>query len=466
MSVVPDAGKPVDAPCSPEELQEMKPEGRKAASAAEALVVAADGIEPAAAPCSQEQLRETEPGGRSGAAAAAEDEDSICQKHLSKMEAQGYWCPGELKTLPDNYGTSSMYLEHRYLPEDYCETSAKDRTLGKRQEGSIWSAEFNHSSSLSVGDVQKQLPKPDKLKDLVKYKGPFKKGQVMKQATVNAELQKAIENGDSDMVAALLRYGIMKRCVNVNAPLWPKRERMLHLAARRDHRDICVMLLEAKAELDCEEITDGRHPLHDACSAGAYDVVELLLDKRARIEENTFTGMRPIHWAAGKGHKDVVDLLLDRRASVHATSSSTQEPLHHAAAAGHADVVRLLCRRGSKVNAETTSFHRPIHLACANGHLKAAAVLMDFGALGVMDDKGALLKYQGTPIEEFMRCVEQLRFQRDEAEELHDMGQEEEAREAFRSVVEGYAELGLIESAKTAHSEAEKIGIALEPFQF
>eukprot|EP00413_Alexandrium_margalefii_P049776 CAMPEP_0204606872 /NCGR_PEP_ID=MMETSP0661-20131031/59348_1 /ASSEMBLY_ACC=CAM_ASM_000606 /TAXON_ID=109239 /ORGANISM="Alexandrium margalefi, Strain AMGDE01CS-322" /LENGTH=430 /DNA_ID=CAMNT_0051618231 /DNA_START=33 /DNA_END=1325 /DNA_ORIENTATION=- len=399
-------------------------------------------------------------------AASPQDNDSVCVKHLKKMEAQGYWCEEELKTLPEDYGSASMYLEHRYLPEDYSESPAKNTALTRRPDGTIWSADFNHSSSLSIGDVQKQLPKPDKLKDLVKYKGPFKQNQVLKQATVNAELQKAIESGDSDMVAALLRFGMMKRCVNVNAPLWPKRERMLHLAARKDYRDICVMLLEAKAELDCEEITDGRHPLHDACSCGSYDVVELLLDKRARVEENTFTGMRPIHWAASRGHKDVVDLLLDRKASIHSTSSDTKEALHHAASAGHAEVVRLLCKRGSKVNAETNNFQRPIHLACVNGHLKAAAVLMDFGSLGVLDDKGALQKYQGTPIEEFMRTVEQLRFQRDEAEELYDMGQEEDAQEAFRRLVAGYVELGLIESGRTAHAEAGRIGVELEPFTF
>jgi len=382
------------------------------------------------------------------------------------MESQGFYCPEELRSLPEDYGTASMYLEHRYLPEDYSEMTAKEKALMKRPEGTIWTPEFNHSSSLTIGDVQKQMPKPDKIKDLVKYKGPFKKGQVLKQATTNAELQKAIENGDADMVAAILRFGIVKRCVNVNAPLWPKRERMLHLAARRNYRDICVMLLEAKAELDCEEITDGRHPLHDACQDGAYDVVELLLDKRGRVEENTFTGMRPIHWAASNGHADVVDLLLDRKASIHSAASNTQESLHQAASAGHAEVVRLLCKRGAKVNVETSNFQRPIHLACASGNLKAAAVLMDFGALGVLDEKGGLLKYQGTAIEEFMRLVEQLRFQRDEAEELYDMGQEEEAQEAFRKLVEGYIELGLIESAKTAHADAGRIGVTLEPFKF
>lgn len=400
-----------------------------------------------------------------GSAEKPNDEGkSVCEAALEKMRSQNFFTPGELRELPAGYGAAPNFNQ-RYLPEDYSE--APDRRIqafDKKPDGTIWSGDFNHSSSLTIGDIQKQLPKPEKLKDLVKYKGPMKKSAVMKQATVNVELQKAIENGDSDMVAALLRFGLSKRCVNVNAPLWPKRERMLHLAVRGDHRDICIMLIEARAELDIEEITDGRHPLHDACRAGAYDTVELLLDRRARIEENTFTGKRPIHWAAGAGHADVVDLLLDRRAQIAAVSSDTKEPLHHAAFVGATEVVRLLCKRGAKVDAETSNGQRPIHLACNAGHLQSAAILMDFGALGVMDEmKHSLRKHQGMPLEEFMRCVEQLRFQRDEAEELHDVGQQEEAEDMFKKVVAGFLEIGLANSAEVARADAERCGATVEP---
>lgn len=395
---------------------------------------------------------------------------SVCEAALEGLHGSGDVFPGELRELPEGYGADGMCPHHRYLPADYGEADLRPRT-GRSDtlpgEGAVaGSVDFGHATSWSVGDVQKQMPKPERMKDLVRYKGPAAQKGVLKQAATNAELQRAIESGDSDLVAAILKYGLAKRCVNVNAVLFPKRERMLHLAARRNFRDICVMLLEAKAELDPEEITDGRQPLHDACAHGAYDAAELLLDRRARLEECTFTGMRPLHWAVAGGHADVADLLLDRGANISTASSNTWEPLHHAAHGGHDKVVRLLCRRGARLDAKTHAGQRPVQLACHGGHIKAAAALMDFGATGVLEDlgeQGALLKWRDTPLEELMRCVERLRFQRDEGEELHDAGDSDGALDMFRCVVEGYTELGLLVSARAAHADGVQLGLALPP---
>mmetsp|Transcript_50635 Transcript_50635/g.134863 ORF Transcript_50635/g.134863 Transcript_50635/m.134863 type:complete len:462 (-) Transcript_50635:87-1472(-) len=331
-------------------------------------------------------------------------------------------------------------------------------------EGTAWSQEYHHLTSRTIGDVQRSLPhRDDELNKIVKYKGPVSKNTVMKQATTNQELQKAIEAGDADLVAALLRYGAVKHCVNVNCPLWPKRERFLHLAARRNHREICMMLLEARADMDDVEVADGKNPLHEACSSGSYDVVELLLDRRARMEENTFVGMRPLHFAAAAGRVDVVDFLLDRDAKITAVSSSNNfQALHHAARNGHAQVVGLLCQR--RANVDATAFdRRPLELACLGGHTRAALMLADLGALsvyGAFNPGGLLMRYQDSELEEVMRTVDQLRLQRDEAEELHDIGQD--ASQSFGTVVAGFARLGMDVSAKGAFEDATSCGIELD----
>ncbi|CAE7296886.1 Ank2 [Symbiodinium sp. CCMP2456] len=312
----------------------------------------------------------------------------------------------------------------------------------------------------TVGDVQRQMPKPDQMKNVVKYKGPNSNQAVLKQAATNSELQKAVEAGDAEMMKAILRYGSAKRCVNVNAPLWPKRERMLHLAAQKGFRDVGVLLLEAKAEIDAEEICDGKHPIHEACKHGHYDVCELLLDRKAHIEEATFTGMRPLHWAAAEGHAEICDMLLDRKAVLYATSGDTREAIHHAAANGHADVIETLCRRGARPDVEAGG-HRPLHLACLNGqcgHLAAVKALLDYGALSSLEDfgsNGTLRRCQGTDIEALVRRIGQLNLQIDEAEEMDDMGQHEEAREAYTEVLTSFDELGMIRSAESLRSSMQ-----------
>jgi len=382
--------------------------------------------------------------------------ESVVAAALSKLK--GGFFEHELKTLPSDYG-AGYRSGNRYLPADYNESPApKKHVDDPSPKGTIWSDGYSNANAPTVGDIQRDMPKPEntKLKDLVRYKGPAKEKQVLKQAATNAELETAIMEGDADRVAGLLRFGAMKSCVNVNAPLWPKRDRMLHRAAKGNHRDICIMLLEARAEIDCEEISDGKHPLHDACASGSFDVVELLLDRKARIEENTFTGMRPLHWAAASGHAEVVDLLLDRQAKLNAATGSLQQALHLAARNGHSDVVRTLCKRGSKIDADASG-RRPIHLACLGGHIEAATVLIDFNSLGVLAEfgpSGMLTKYRETPLEDFMREFERLDYQRDEAEELSDMGQDDAAAEAFKTVVAGFTSLGLALRASAARADA------------
>lgn len=385
---------------------------------------------------------------------------SVCTAALEALERKGGFCDGELQKLPADYPTRRTLGTYalRYLPEGYSEADAGPIMLGNG----------NHKKGLSFGDLQKQMPTKQELKELkgvVKYKGPQSNKHVMKQAATNCELEKAVQDGDSDRVAALLRYGKAMGCVNPNAPLYPRREKVLHVAARGGYRDICIMLIEAKAEIECDEITDGKHPIHDACNKGSYDVVELLLNHRANIEETTFNSMRPIHWACQSGHRDVADLLLDRQAKIHAACGNHYQPIHYAAKEGHADVVQLLCKRGAKINVEGKGDRRPIHLACISGHLEVATVLMDFGTLGVADEfchRGALFAYQETPLEELMHNIERLRFQRDEAEEFCDMGQEDEGLEAFKDVIKGFRKLGMENSAKGALEDACRLGLDLD----
>lgn len=53
-------------------------------------------------------------------------------------------------------------------------------------------------------------------------------------------------------------------------------------------------------------------------------------------------GFSPLHWCAKEGHTKLVEMLLQRGARVNATNMGDDIPLHLAAAHGHLDIVMLV----------------------------------------------------------------------------------------------------------------------------
>lgn len=54
-------------------------------------------------------------------------------------------------------------------------------------------------------------------------------------------------------------------------------------------------------------------------------------------------GFSPLHWCAKEGHTKLVEMLLQRGARVNATNMGDDIPLHLAAAHGHLEIVLLVC---------------------------------------------------------------------------------------------------------------------------
>ena len=115
----------------------------------------------------------------------------------------------------------------------------------------------------------------------------------------------------------------------------------LHWAALNGHKDVVVLLLANKAELDAKDIS-GDTALHWAAQQGHKDVVELLLANKAEVDAKDICGDTALHWAALNGHKEVGELLLANKAWVDAKNNNGDRPLHWAAREGHKDVVELL----------------------------------------------------------------------------------------------------------------------------
>ena len=79
----------------------------------------------------------------------------------------------------------------------------------------------------------------------------------------------------------------------------------------------------------------GCTPLHDAARSGSEQVVAMLLNGGAKVNDRDAYGNTPLHLACRESREGVARLLVDKGADVNAANSAGSTPLHEAA----------LCRR-------------------------------------------------------------------------------------------------------------------------
>ncbi|XP_030749323.1 tonsoku-like protein isoform X2 [Sitophilus oryzae] len=105
---------------------------------------------------------------------------------------------------------------------------------------------------------------------------------------------------------------------------WP-----LHVAAIKGDMKMMEYWLNVGHPVNVRD-NAGWLPLHEAALHGHLDIVRLLLDHKAAINDRggaECNGMTPLHDAAGNGHLEVVKLMLDRGASALVKSDDGCTPL-------------------------------------------------------------------------------------------------------------------------------------------
>ncbi|XP_050415633.1 integrin-linked protein kinase isoform X1 [Patella vulgata] len=94
-----------------------------------------------------------------------------------------------------------------------------------------------------------------------------------------------------------------------------------------------------------------------------------------------------LHWASREGRANIVDMLIQRGARINATNMGDDTPLHLAAAHGHRDVVLMLLHNKANVNAVNEHGNTPLHYSCFWGYDQIAEDLVNNGALVSVSNK-------------------------------------------------------------------------------
>lgn len=143
--------------------------------------------------------------------------------------------------------------------------------------------------------------------------------------------------------------------------------RAIHFAAMNGHID-CVKLMIEKGGVNVNSAGERRlTPLLFAVSCGHQELVEFLLDNKAKqTVKDKFKKSAVIH-ATANGHLKILSLLLKKGGLFSDPDSSENYPVHYAAAYGFEACLDLLKKAGADLNVKNTWNLTPLSIAMAKG---------------------------------------------------------------------------------------------------
>ena len=183
-------------------------------------------------------------------------------------------------------------------------------------------------------------------------------------------LVEACSDGDVSAVRRLLDEG---RSVHETTE---EGESLLSLACSAGYYELAQVLLAMRANVEDRGVKGDCTPLMEAASAGNADIVRLLLEHGADVNAQSSSGNTPLMYACAGGHEDVVTLLLESNANVEDHNENGHTPLMEAASAGHVGVAKILLGHGAGINTHSNEFKESaLTLACYKGHLEMVRFL-------------------------------------------------------------------------------------------
>ncbi|XP_044764260.1 ankyrin repeat domain-containing protein 50-like isoform X2 [Coccinella septempunctata] len=124
----------------------------------------------------------------------------------------------------------------------------------------------------------------------------------------------------------------------------------------------------------------GQAALHVAARLGQTEVVKVLLEAGAGVDEADIDGWTPLRAAAWGGHTEVVELLVKHGCTLDSVDAENRTALRAAAWSGHEEIVKILLQHGAEVNLTDHEGRTALIAAAYMGHNEIVDHLLDYGA--------------------------------------------------------------------------------------
>nr|XP_053654815.1 26S proteasome non-ATPase regulatory subunit 10-like [Cherax quadricarinatus] len=196
----------------------------------------------------------------------------------------------------------------------------------------------------------------------------------------DTDLKIAAEKGNEDIVKTLLLAGADPNYMDryLRTPL--------HYAVRNNHAGVVQVLLnDSRCDPNAKEKTDsnlssglsghwikGITALHTAVVKGYDDCVKMLLDAGADVNCQDDDGRTPLYYAAENNNVDIVQMLLNN-----SLCDPSNKALTIAAEKGNEDIVKTLLHAGADPNYMDGYLRTLLHYAVRNNHAGVVQVLLN-----------------------------------------------------------------------------------------
>lgn len=191
-------------------------------------------------------------------------------------------------------------------------------------------------------------------------------------------LHSASGNGHLDIVRALVDTGDY----NLDAPAGPSGLSPLHFAVLDQNQEMLSLLLDRGAAIE-NRSKKGFTPLCIACSLVGTEVtaiVRFLLEQGADCFTNSSDGLSCLHMAAGWAPPATIEVLLDRGIDVNVKGPDGWRPLQAAIQADLLESVRILITRLADIHIVDVDGNSDLHESCKMGSEGICRLLLDEGA--------------------------------------------------------------------------------------
>lgn len=178
------------------------------------------------------------------------------------------------------------------------------------------------------------------------------------QIELNRQLYEAVKEG---------RHEAVKNCIAAGANPYFEEDLPFHLFA------------------DTEQNT----PLHIASSKGYLEIVKILAEKGARIDQRNKKRQTPLHVAVSRAHKAIVNYLLQQGADLNSTDMEGDTPLACAALRGQTEIFKILLEMGASPLSKNNRENTPLHLAASKGWVDIIGILVNLQNVDLRQKNGA-----------------------------------------------------------------------------